>query len=114
MDKQKNKPEEEIDINSISEELLALYGYWKVLNEIQQNELIYLHLKDGSRVSGRKVAFDEVSGIVTIIAEFTVPVPSKIQAERTIMEKQLMLWHFHITQLIGVGINIEPKSKGKN
>lgn len=103
--------EDYINPKEISEEMLALYGIWKILKYIKTGTDVILHIKDGSKVAGRKEEFSETTGILKISSQLGVPVESKLEGAKPIIEKYTVIWHYHITQIYGIGLIKDDPSK---
>lgn len=99
---------EEFDFSQISEELLGLFGIWKILKDIDADSKILLHLKNGEKIEGVKQYFDEQLGIIGLLARFDFASSTQFvagldgkQVPKT--ESKYIYFRYALKDIIGVG-----------
>lgn len=93
--------EESFDYSDIDPEILSLAGIFQILMNISEGQELILHFKNGQSVSGKKVMFDDRTGIIGIHAHFQVPKKSDL-SDKPILEEVNIYSRYRLSEIIGI------------
>lgn len=102
--------EKEFNSENISEELLSLVGIWKALRNLNVGQRCIIHFKNKDRISGKKVYFEEDTGIIALQCEFNVPILSTIETDKPQFNTEIVMFRYRMSEVIGVGTFPEVKN----